>query len=95
MTRAGYTVEVAEPAAVHLAAFADPAERAEIVAALRRLATRPTPDSPGVIRVRDRRAPQPLFYSHSARFGIYHTIVDQRVIVLAVVRRPDLRITRT
>jgi hypothetical protein len=49
-----------------------------------------------VIRLRGRAADgQPLSYSHTARFGIYHIVSEQDVFILLVLARPQLDATST
>ena len=64
-----------------------PAERAEIDAHVESLAMQPLPEhgSHRVIRIRDVSAPvQPLFASRTQRFMVFHTVQEDRVVVLGV-----------
>jgi hypothetical protein len=70
-------------------------DRGEMLPWLRKLAQNPLPGGrSGVIRLRGRAVDgQPLFYSHTERFGIYHIVSEQRVFVLVIGARPSLDVT--
>lgn len=64
-----------------------PSERAEIEAHVKSLATQPLPEqgSNRVIRIRDASAPvQPFFAARTRHFMIFHTVQEDRVLILGV-----------
>jgi hypothetical protein len=64
-----------------------PAERAEVDAHIESLATQPLPEqgSNRVIRIRDVSAPiQPFFAARTRHFMIFHTVQEDRVLILGV-----------
>jgi len=89
-----YTVELAATAEQKWHQLSDD-EREEMIPWLRKLAQNPLPGGrSGMIRLRGRAVDgQPLFYSHTERFGIYHIVSEQRVFVLVIVARPSLDVT--
>lgn len=94
MSELPYTVELAGTAEQEWLRLAED-EREELIPWLRKLAQNPLPGGrSGVIRLRGRAVDgQPLFYSHTERFGIYHIVIEQQVFVLVIVARPSLDVT--
>lgn len=89
-----YAVEFSETAARQREALPEP-DREEVDAVL---ATLEEPGKlRGVARIRSRGAPiQPLLYVRTRRFGIFHTVDEDKCVVsvLAIVRRADLTLPR-
>jgi hypothetical protein len=88
-----YTVELTATAAHEWNRLAEN-EREEVLAGLQKLARNPLPGGrSGVIRLRGRAAEgQPLCYSHTTRFGLYHIVIERRVCVLLILERPQLEV---
>lgn len=94
MTCQSYAVELTETAAKQREELSE-AEREEVEAELKTL------EEPsklrGVARIRSRNAPvQPLLYLRTQHFGIFHTVDEDKCViyVLAILRRPDLTLSR-
>lgn len=96
MTDRVYPVDVPETLAKHIAGFSE-ADRGEVLAGLARLRSQPLPGGAGGVwrlRVSDPLA-SPMLYSTTAKFGILHTVQDDRVLILAIHRRPTVRLDRS
>ena len=91
-----YTVQVTATAEHELNRLSED-EQEEVLTWLQQLARAPLPGGrSGVIRLRGRAADgQPLYYSHTVRFGIYHIVSEQDVFILLVLARPQLDATST
>ena len=64
-----------------------PSEKAEVDAHIKSLAAQPLPEqgSSRVIRLRDVAAPvQPFFAARTQHFMVFHTVQEDRVVVLGV-----------
>jgi mRNA-degrading endonuclease RelE of RelBE toxin-antitoxin system len=88
-----YVIEISATAEEEWLRFSE-AEQEELTLWLRKLSQRPLPgERSGVIRMRGLNADgRPLYYSRTERFGIYHSINEQRVSVLTIIPRPNLDI---
>jgi len=89
-----YTVRVAATAVHELNRLSED-EQEEVLTWLQQLAWTPLPGGrSGVIRMRGRAADgQPLYYSRTARFGVYHSVSEQDVFILLLLARPQLDTT--
>jgi hypothetical protein len=69
-------------------------EQEELTRWLRQLSQHPLPgERSGVIRLRGLTADgRPLYYSQTERFGVYHSINEHLVSILAMIARPNLDI---
>jgi mRNA-degrading endonuclease RelE of RelBE toxin-antitoxin system len=88
-----YVIELSATAEQDWLRFSED-EQEEITAWLRKLSQHPVPgERSGVFRMRGLNADgRPLYYSRTERFGIYHSINEQRVSVLTMIARPNLDI---
>lgn len=89
-----YTVRVAATAVYELNRLSED-EQEEVLTWLQQLAWTPLPGGrSGVIRMRGRAADgQPLYYSRTVRFGVYHSVSQQEVFILLLLARPQLDTT--
>ena len=93
MSQSAYVIAFSATAEQEWLRFSEE-EQEELTLWLRKLSQHPVPgERSGVARVRGLHAGgRPLFYSQTERFGIYHSLNDQRVSILTIIARPNLDI---